>query len=70
MLRLDKNWEIKNIIKDIINNDLDNYDIKKLSWYKNVFRIRKGKIRIVFKKENKKNILLRIETRWDVYKGL
>jgi len=70
LLKLDKNWELKNIIKDIINNKFDKYDFKKLTWHKNIFRIRKGKIRIFFKIENWKSLLLRIESRWDVYKNL
>ncbi len=70
LLKLDKHWEIKSIIKDIVNNNLEKYDVKKLSWYKNTFRIRKGKFRIIFKKENWENILLKIESRWDVYKWL
>jgi len=70
LLKLDKNWTIKQIVKDIISGDLDKYEIKKLSWYKDIFRIRKWKVRIIFKKANWKNILLNIETRWDVYKWL
>ena len=70
LLKIDRNGEIKKIIKDIVDNKLDKYDIKKLSWYKNVFRVRKGKFRIIFKKEKWQNILLKIETRWDVYKWL
>ena len=70
LLKLDKDWKIKLIIKDIVNDNLKKYEVKKLSWYKNTFRVRKWKFRIIFKKESWKNILLKIESRWDVYKWL
>jgi len=30
LLKLDKNWELKDIIKDIINDKIDKYDLKKI----------------------------------------
>ncbi len=37
------------IINDIAQNNIDKYYIKLLSWYENLYRIRKWNIIIVFK---------------------
>ncbi len=49
--------------------NLDGYDIKALSGMKGIFRLRKGSIRIVFAKYNKKGIILNIGFRKDIYKS-
>lgn len=51
--QLNKFWNIldlEKIISDIINWELDKYDIKKINWYDNLFRLRKWKLRVIFKK--------------------
>ena len=71
--QLDKfssNFDIEQIIENIIWGNLVEYDIIKLSWYKDLYRLRKWKIRIVFKKKLEKVEILNIDTRWDVYKWL
>jgi len=62
------------IVLEILNNlkigNTKNYDIKKLKGFDNLFRLRKGKIRIVFKKNNNTTIPIMIEFREKVYKKL
>jgi len=58
--------EIKKILLSIKDNSLSGFDIKKLKNCDNIFRIRKGKIRIIFKKSNDNTIsILTIEKRSD-----
>jgi len=70
LLKFDKKWEIKQIVKDILTGNLTDYKIKKLDWKENLFRIRKGKIRIIFKKVWNDYFIVKIQTRWDVYKWI
>lgn len=56
---------IKKILLDVKNKNLSNYDLKKLKGNDNIFRIRKGKIRIIFKKDLDKYFILTIEKRSD-----
>lgn len=62
--------ELENIIKDIRDDKLNNYYIKPLKWYDNYFRIRKWKIRIVFQKWENENLIVSVDTRWNIYRGL
>lgn len=56
---------IKNILVKIKNNSLAGMDLKKLKSHDNVFRVRKGKIRIIFQFKNKNIFILSIEKRQD-----
>ncbi len=67
---MQKNLHLKEIIEDIHNRKFNKYDFAKLKGYENYYRIRKWKIRIVFKIEDWKIEILKIQTRWDVYKSL
>jgi mRNA-degrading endonuclease RelE of RelBE toxin-antitoxin system len=60
---------IMKILVDIQNLKLDNYDIKALEGFKGFFRLRKGKIRIVFTKDNNKAFIVNIAYRKDIYKS-
>jgi len=62
--------EISAIIRDIILWDTEKYDIVKLSWFHNHYRIRKWKVRIVFKKLSDENEIIAVDTRWQIYKGM
>lgn len=57
------------IFEDILNLRLKNYDIKPLKGMKNIFRLRKGDIRVVFTKTDSKGYILDINFRKDVYKA-
>ena len=46
------------------------YDVKKLAGHNDIYRIRIGKRRIIFRREMAGNKVLRIESRGDVYKDL
>jgi len=54
---------LKQIITKIKQRDFNQLDIKKLKSRKDIFRVRKGRIRIIFKKDNNKINLLTIERR-------
>jgi mRNA-degrading endonuclease RelE of RelBE toxin-antitoxin system len=48
---------------------LDNYYIKWLVWYDDLYRIRKWNIRIIFQKKIDCNYIVAVDTRWQIYKG-
>ena len=58
---------IKIILLDIVNFNLNLYDIKKIKGSQNLYRIRSGKIRIIFKKIEDKNIPIYIDYRNSIY---
>lgn len=58
---------IKIILLDIVNFNLNLYDIKKIKGSQNLYRIRSGKIRIIFKKIEDKNISIYIDYRNSIY---
>jgi len=58
---------IKQLLFDLKNSKLKDYDIKKLKGHDDIYRIRKGKIRIIYKTNNNGEIhLLTIERRSDI----
>lgn len=66
LLSPDEREVIKDILLKIKKNSLVGFDLKKLKSTKNIFRIRKGKIRIIFKKNDGGEIsILAIERRSD-----
>ena len=62
--------EIEQLVEKILIRELTGLDCKKLKGLKNIFRVRKGKIRIIFELvENKEPKILAIERRReDTYK--
>ena len=57
---------IKNIILKIKGNSLSGFDLKKLKDCNNIFRVRKGKLRIIFRRlDNNEIYFLAIERRFD-----
>ncbi len=56
---------IKKILLQLKNNQLDNLDLKKLKDRDDIYRIRKGKIRIIIKTTNTAQKILAIERRSD-----
>lgn len=52
--------------------DLERWDVKPLKGYKGLFRVKKGKIRVVFLKDSirKKGVIVDIDYRKDIYKKL
>ena len=62
--------ELNEIIKDISEDNLSIYYVKKLEWYDNYYRIRKWKIRIVFTKDEDWNRIKAVDTRGNIYKWL
>ncbi len=57
----------KELVKDILiklqSRDFPGLDVKKLKGREDIFRVRRGNIRIIYKTENKKIFLLTIERR-------
>lgn len=57
------------LIKKVTSFNWQNLDVKKLRGYKDIFRVRKGKMRIIFAKNEKNISILSIERRReDTYK--
>lgn len=56
-----ENEIVKNLLLKIKNKQLLNTDIKKLKGYNDIYRVRKGKIRIIYKINNDEIYLLAIE---------
>jgi len=58
--------QIKTILQDLLNDKYENYDLKKLKGRDDIYRIRQGKIRIIYRiDKDKKVFLLAIERRSD-----
>jgi len=55
------------LLMRIQNNELASLDCKPLKWHLWFFRVRKGKIRIIFLKADGWNIVQNINYRWSVY---
>ena len=70
--RLDKNLALKLalVLHDIVVLKLADYDCKKMKGFDDLFRIRVGKIRIIFKKMKSHGSPVYIEYRGKVYKKL
>lgn len=57
---------IKSVLLKIKSNSLSGLDLKKLKNCDNIFRVRKGKLRVIFKKQdNGRYFILAIEKRSD-----
>lgn len=56
---------VKNLLIEIKNNKLGNLDLKKLKGRDDVFRVRKGKIRIIYRMKLGEVYLLAIERKSD-----
>ena len=60
---------IRNVIKALQLGRFDNLDIKKLKGFRDIFRVRKGGLRIVYQLLGKRIIILKIDKRKeDTYK--
>ena len=58
---------IRSILPRIRSLELNGLDVKKMKGHENVYRIRVGKIRIVFIKEKKVGIIIDIDFRENIY---
>lgn len=54
---------IKALLLKIKSNNLENLDVKKLKGYKDIYRARKGKMRIIFKISGDEVNILALEKR-------
>ena len=54
---------VKNLLLNINNGSADNLDLKKLKGRDDIYRVRKGKIRIIYRVDGKQIYLLAIEKR-------
>ena len=55
--------QIAEIIECLLSGKTSNLNIKKLRGFKNIFRVRVGQLRIIFKQESEKIIILDIGKR-------
>ncbi len=60
--------KIQELILKILANDISEFKVKKLKGFEDLYRIREGQIRMVFRKKDGKNILININFRKDIYK--
>lgn len=58
------------ILDDIRLLKIGKYDVKPLKGCKSFFRLRKGKVRVIFTKSNDIGIVINIGYRKDIYKDL
>jgi mRNA-degrading endonuclease RelE of RelBE toxin-antitoxin system len=56
---------LKALLVQIESHQLDDLDIKKLSGHANLYRVRKGSIRIIFRMEDGRTFILTVERRSD-----
>lgn len=61
---------LSGIFSDIRSLNIRGYDVKPLKSHKNLFRLRKGKIRIIFVKTDTIWVIVHIGFRKDIYKNL
>ncbi|MCX6825058.1 MAG: hypothetical protein NTY80_02425 [candidate division SR1 bacterium] len=62
--------ELLILVQDIIALRLSEYDSIPLQGASGVFRVRKGKVRIIFSKKGNLGEIQKIDFRGDAYKGL
>ncbi len=67
-----KEKKINRLVDDIIKNNLDNLDCKKLRGMINIYRVRSGNIRVLFQKtKSEENVIISIENKKEsTYKNL
>lgn len=72
LLKLDRDRRsiYMEIFQDIRVLNLEKYDVQALKGLKGLFRLRKGKIRIIFTKQNSTGFILNADFRGDIYKGI
>jgi len=58
------------MVSDIAHDNLSVYNVKKLAWKKDMYRIRIGNVRCVFVRTTTGNAIVLIDNRWDVYKWM
>lgn len=58
------------IVQDIMENNLGTYDIKPIEGTTDLYRIRKGSIRFIFRKTSQGNRIIEVNNRGDIYKGI
>jgi len=54
---------ILSVLSDILSGDISRYDVKRLSGYRDIYRIRAGSIRIIFRHTHEDTRLLDIGRR-------
>ena len=64
-LSLKEKENLKSILVKIKSGNLAGLDVKKLKGSNNLFRVRKGNMRIIYLKNDKEIILLKLEKRND-----
>ncbi len=59
--------KVEALLARIVILDLEGLDSKKMQNFKSIYRVRSGKIRIVFEKKDQMGIPLEVNTRGDIY---
>jgi len=61
---------VARLIQKAILNELRGLDVERLKGFMNLYRIREGKIRVVFQKSIPRNKIINVDYRENVYKRL
>lgn len=64
-LTLEEQETVAEIIQKVILDDVSDLDVKRLQGYWDIFRVRKGSIRIIFKRIPGENRILEVTRRSD-----
>ena len=68
-LTLDERKKIETTLTKIISNNLNDVNVRKLRGHEDIFRVRVGKLRIIFRRDDTLNRILEISRRSeDTYK--
>lgn len=64
-LTFQEQLEIDLVIEMIVSDKVDDLDVKRLQGYWDIFRVRKGNFRVIFKKTSEGNRILEVTRRND-----
>ncbi len=62
--------KIEQLLQDLADNKLYWYDVKKIVWEKDTYRIRIWEVRCIFQVIKGRNYIIDIDTRQSVYKDI
>ena len=69
-LKTSERKHLLRVCKRIIDSDLNEVSTKKLKKFKNYYRVRVGRLRVVFEKGDSKNTIINIDYRKSIYERL
>lgn len=64
-LTAEEHLVVINLIEKIISGDLEQLDVKRLQGYSDIYRVRKGNLRVIFRKTAADTLIMEITRRSD-----